>query len=54
MLFVSHDLEVIRAICDKVMVMKNGKILEQGKTEKVFGNPQSDFTKYLLKSYINI
>ena len=54
MLFVSHDLEVIRAICDRVMVMKKGKILEQGKTEEVFGNPQSDFTKYLLKSYIKV
>ena len=50
MLFVSHDLAVIRQMCERVIVMKNGKICEQGDNEQVFENPQNDYTKTLLDS----
>lgn len=47
-LFISHDLNVIYQICDRVMVMKEGKILEQGTVEAVFEHPQAEYTKELL------
>lgn len=47
-LFISHDLNVIYQMCDRVLVMKDGKILEEGKTEDIFTNPGSDYTKELL------
>ena len=47
-LFISHDLNVIYQICDREMVMKKGKILEQGTVEAVFEHPQAEYTKELL------
>ncbi len=47
-LFISHDLSVVRAITDRVMVMKAGKIVEAGETEAVFSNPQHEYTRQLL------
>ena len=47
-LFISHDLNVIYQICDRVMAMKEGKILEQGTVEAVFEHPQAEYTKELL------
>jgi len=47
-LFISHDLTVVRAITDRVMVMQAGKIVEQGQTEQVFTSPQNPYTKQLL------
>lgn len=47
-LFVSHDLYVVRLLCDQVMVMKDGDIVEQGPTQEVMFNPQHDYTKSLL------
>ena len=49
-LFISHDLDVVQAFCSKVAVMKDGKILETGRTEEVFRNPQNEYTKKLLDS----
>lgn len=49
-LFISHDLRVIRAIAQNVIVMKNGKIVEQGSSEKIFTSPQSDYTKTLIEA----
>jgi peptide/nickel transport system ATP-binding protein len=47
-LFVSHDLNVVRLLCDRVIVMRSGKIVEQGPSERVLGDPQDAYTKELL------
>ncbi|MDE1157148.1 MAG: ATP-binding cassette domain-containing protein [Neorhizobium sp.] len=46
--FISHDLGVIRYICDDVAVIYRGKLVEQGPVESIFDNPQSDYTRMLL------
>ena len=47
-LFISHDLSVVRAITDRVLVMRAGRIVERGRTQEVFENPQHDYTKTLI------
>jgi peptide/nickel transport system ATP-binding protein len=47
-LFVSHDLNVVRLLCDRVIVMKTGQIVEQGPTDQVLFDPQADYTRDLL------
>ena len=46
-LFISHDLKVVRAMSHYVVVMRNGKIVEQGPAEEIFSNPKEDYTKAL-------
>lgn len=53
LIFISHDLAVIRKICDRVMVMDQGLIVESGKTEDVFTNPQHSCTRKLISSVLN-
>lgn len=48
MLFISHDLRVIRRVCSRVIVMYKGEIVEQGDVGEVFENPQHDYTKKLI------
>jgi len=49
LLFVSHDLEVVRSFCDRVLVMKAGRIVEEGPVEKVFSQPSHAYTATLME-----
>jgi microcin C transport system ATP-binding protein len=49
-LLISHDLAIVRKIADRICVMTNGQIVEQGETEKIFSNPQHPYTKHLLET----
>ena len=50
MLFISHDLSVVRYMCDRIMVMQKGKIVETGPAETVYQHPQNSYTKELLSA----
>jgi len=50
MIFIAHDLAVVKKICDRVLVMQKGILIEQGKTNTVFQNPANQYTKDLLDS----
>jgi peptide/nickel transport system ATP-binding protein len=47
-LFVSHDLNVVRLLCDRVIVMRAGQIVEQGTSKEVLGSPKTEYTRELL------
>jgi microcin C transport system ATP-binding protein len=47
-LFISHDLKVVRALADDVMVMKDGKVVEHGPAGRIFDTPQAPYTKALM------
>ncbi len=49
-LFISHDLRVVYQMCDRVLIMKKGAIIEQGEIEKIYQTPQDDYTKLLLEA----
>jgi peptide/nickel transport system ATP-binding protein len=53
-LFISHDLKVVRALCHRVIVMQHGKIVEQGPVADVLTNPQTDYTKRLVRAAFDI
>lgn len=53
-IFISHDLRVIRAMAHRVLVMKNGVMVEAGPTPSVFNSPQHDYTKTLLSAALNL
>lgn len=49
-LFVSHDLEVVRLLCDRVIVMRAGSIVEEGTAAQVLSAPRAEYTKELLSA----
>jgi ABC-type glutathione transport system ATPase component len=53
-LFISHDLRVVRFMCGRVAVMKEGKIVEEGPTEKIYSSPGHPYTKLLLSSILKV
>ncbi|MBR5337957.1 MAG: ATP-binding cassette domain-containing protein [Lachnospiraceae bacterium] len=53
-LFVSHDLALVSNLCDRVMVIKEGEVVDYGETKTVINNPTSEYTKKLLDSVIDI
>ncbi|HEV7416146.1 MAG TPA: ABC transporter ATP-binding protein, partial [Tianweitania sediminis] len=53
-LFISHDLKVVRALANEVVVMRNGEVVEHGTAEQIFDNPQTDYTKALIAAAFKI
>lgn len=53
-IFISHDLRVVRAMSDDVMVMKDGKIVETGTGDQIFDSPKTDYTKALIAAAFNL
>ena len=53
-LFISHDLRVVRALSSHVIVMKDGKVVEQGPTRRIFDEPEQDYTRALLAAALNL
>jgi len=53
-LFISHDLKVVRALCNYVIVMKNGKVVEEGPACDIFESPKEDYTKALIAAAFDI
>ena len=49
-LFVAHDLSVVQHICDRVLVMHQGRVVESGEVDAIFANPQENYTKLLLSA----
>lgn len=47
-LFISHNLRVVGELCERVLVMKDGKVIEEGATEKIFADPKEEYTKELI------
>jgi microcin C transport system ATP-binding protein len=53
-LFISHDLKVVRALSNYVVVLKNGKVVEEGPSEEIFNSPKADYTKALLAAAFDL
>ena len=51
-IFISHDIKVIKAVADYILVMKDGKIIEEGKKEEIINYPNKEYTRILLQAGI--
>ena len=49
-IFITHDLPIVRNFADRIMVMKSGKVVEQSRTDALFGAPQDDYTRTLIEA----
>ena len=50
MIFISHDISVVRYISDRIMVMKDGHVVECGNSDEIIHNPQNSYTKTLVET----
>jgi len=53
-LFISHDLKVVRALANTVIVMRNGKVVEEGPASEIYGNPKTDYTRALMAAAFDL
>ena len=53
-LFISHDLKVVRALANDVVVMRNGVVVEQGPAQQIFDKPETDYTRALLAAAFDL
>lgn len=53
-MFISHDLKVVRALSNRIVVMRNGVIVEQGSTKEIFDNPQTEYTRALFAAAFDL
>jgi len=53
-LFISHDLKVVRALANDVVVMRNGLVVEQGPAQQIFDKPETDYTRALLAAAFDL
>ena len=49
-IFISHDLSLVRKLCERVLVMQNGYLVEQGRVEEIFEHPKEEYTKLLIEA----
>ena len=49
-ILIAHDLAVVKNVCDRVCVMERGRFVDEGRSEEVFANPKSEYTKRLLSA----
>jgi microcin C transport system ATP-binding protein len=53
-LFISHDLRVVRALAHRVVVLRQGKVVEQGDAETIFSDPQDPYTRALMQAAFSL
>ena len=53
-MFISHDLKVVAALASRLIVMRNGKVVEEGAASEIFAKPKSDYTRALFAAAFNL
>jgi microcin C transport system ATP-binding protein len=53
-LFISHDLKVVRAVSDEIVVLRHGRVVERGPTERIFAAPAASYTRTLLAAALDL